>query len=58
MGYGASQQKKIHKVMGEFKRGSLKSSSKKKVTDRKQATAIAMSEAGMSKPKMPMMENG
>ena len=52
MGYGASQQKKIHKVMGEFKRGSLKSSSKKKVTDRKQATAIAMSEAGMSKPKV------
>lgn len=36
-------------VMGEFKRGSLKSSSGKKVTSRKQAVAIALSEAGKSK---------
>lgn len=36
-------------VMGEFKRGSLKSSSGKKVTNRKQAVAIALSEAGKSK---------
>jgi len=35
-------------VMGEFKRGSLKSSSGKKVTNRKQAVAIALSEAGKS----------
>jgi len=38
---------KVKKVMGEFKRGTLHSGSKKgpKVTDRKQAVAIAMSEA-------------
>lgn len=38
---------KVKKVMGEFKRGKLHSGSKKgpKVTDRKQAVAIAMSEA-------------
>lgn len=38
---------KVHKVMGEFKRGTLHSGSKKgpKVTDRKQAVAIALSEA-------------
>ena len=42
---------KIGKVMGEFKRGTLHSGSKKgqKVKSRKQAIAIAMSEAGMSK---------
>lgn len=39
---------KISKVMGEFKRGDLHSGSKKGpvVTSKKQATAIAMSEAG------------
>lgn len=37
--------------MGEYKAGKLKSSSGQKVTSRKQATAIAMSEAGMSKKK-------
>lgn len=38
--------KKVGKVMGEFKRGTLHSGSKKgpKVTSRKQAVAIAMSE--------------
>ena len=42
------KRKKAGKVMGEFKRGSLKSSSGAKVTKRKQAVAIAMSEAGTS----------
>ena len=37
--------KKIEKVMGEYKRGTLKSSSGKKVKSRDQAVAIAMSEA-------------
>lgn len=42
------KQAKIKKVMGEFKSGSLHSGSKKGpvVTERKQAVAIAMSEAG------------
>jgi hypothetical protein len=43
--------KKVAKVMGEFKKGTLRSGSKKgpKVTKKKQAVAIAMSESGMSK---------
>lgn len=36
---------KIHTVMGEHKRGTLKSSSGEKVTNRKQAIAIALAEA-------------
>jgi hypothetical protein len=43
--------KKVGKVMGEFKRGTLKSSSGSQVTTKKQAVAIAMSEAGMAKKK-------
>ena len=45
-------QKKVGKVMSEFKAGKLKSSSGKKVTNPKQAIAIGLSEAGMSKNKM------
>lgn len=44
-------QKKIGKVMGEYKRGTLKSSSGKKVTKKAQAVAIALSSAGVSKKK-------
>lgn len=36
---------KMHKVMHEFKTGTLKSSSGKKVKSRKQAIAIGLSEA-------------
>lgn len=44
---------KVRKVMREFKAGTLHSGSKKgpKVKSRKQAIAIALSEAGMSKKK-------
>lgn len=42
-------QAKVKKVMREYKAGKLKSSSGDKVKDRKQAVAIAMSEAGMAK---------
>lgn len=51
MAYTKEQENKIHKVMHEFKHGKLKSGSKrgKEVTDRKEAIAIAMSEAGLSK---------
>ena len=47
------KQKKVEKVMREFKKGKLHSGSKKgpKVKSRKQAIAIALSEAGMSKNK-------
>lgn len=40
---------KIHRVMGEYKRHTLRSSSGQRVTRRKQAIAIAMSEAGLSR---------
>ena len=43
---------KVSTVMREFKAGKLKSSSGQKVTNPKQAIAIGLSEAGMSKPKM------
>ena len=36
---------KVHKVMHEYKEGTLKSSSGQKVTSRKQAVAVALSEA-------------
>lgn len=44
-------QKKVQKVMREYKAGKLKSSSGDKVKSRDQAVAIAMSEAGMEKKK-------
>ena len=49
----APKMAKVGKVMKEFKAGQLHSGSKKgpTVTSRKQAVAIAMSEAGMSKAK-------
>ena len=43
--------KKVATVMREYGKGKLKSSSGKKVTSRKQAQAIALSSAGMSKKK-------
>jgi hypothetical protein len=45
-------QAKVKKVMKEFKKGELNiGKSPKKVKSRKQAIAIALSEAGMSKKK-------
>lgn len=42
------KQNKFDKVMGEFEKGELKSSNGKKVTDKKQALAIAYSESGLN----------
>ncbi len=43
--YPKKAQAKVEKKMHEMKEGKLKSSSGKKVTDRKQAIAIGLSEA-------------
>lgn len=57
LGAGAKKRKKLKGkakvgvVMAEFKRGTLHSGSGDIVTNPKQAIAIAMSEAGMSKKK-------
>ena len=46
------KRKKVSKVMREFKKGKLNiGQSKKKVKNRKQAIAIALSEAGVKKKK-------
>ena len=44
---------KVHKVMSEYKHGSLKSGSGGKVKSRKQTVAIALSEARSSGAKIP-----
>jgi len=44
------RRRKVGKVMGEYKRGKLKSGgSGRRVKSRKQAVAIAMSESGQSR---------
>ncbi|MCP1299552.1 DUF6496 domain-containing protein [Chryseobacterium sp. S0630] len=51
--YSDKAQDKVGEVMHEFKEGKLKSSSGKKVTDRKQAIAIGISEAREEGLKVP-----
>jgi hypothetical protein len=52
--YGRKAQSKVKKVMQERKRGTLKSGkSGKKVTSRKQAIAIGLSEARKAGAKVP-----
>jgi hypothetical protein len=46
-------ERKVHKVMKEHKEGTLKSGSGKKVESRKQAVAIALSEARKAGAKIP-----
>ena len=51
---GKKAGEKVQKVMGEFKAGKLKSGgSGKKVTNRKQAVAIGLSEARKAGAKVP-----
>jgi hypothetical protein len=46
-------EKKVGKVMREYKQGSLRSSSGAKVRKRKQAVAIALSEARQAGARIP-----
>jgi hypothetical protein len=48
---------KVKKVMREFKQGSLKSGAKNKVSSRKQAVAIALSEARKSGARIPRKQS-
>jgi hypothetical protein len=50
---GTKGKAKVKKVMGEYKRGQLKSGGRAKVKSRKQAVAIALSEARSSGAKIP-----
>lgn len=52
--YGPKAQEKVHKALHEMKEGKLKSGkSEKKVTSRKQAVAIGLSEARKKGGKVP-----
>ena len=51
--YGKKAGKKVEKVMKERKKGTLRSGSGKKVTSRKQAIAIGLSEARKAGAKVP-----
>lgn len=51
--YSKAAQEKVGEVMKEFKEGKLKSSSGDKVTNRKQAIAIGISEAKQEGLKVP-----
>jgi len=51
--YGAKASEKVEKAMHEKKRGTLRSGSGKKVTSRKQAIAIGLSEARRAGGKVP-----
>lgn len=51
--YSKKASEKVEKVMHEKKRGTLKSGSGKKVTSRKQAIAIGLSEARKAGAKVP-----
>ena len=51
--YGKKASQKVEKVMRERKRGTLRSGSGKKVTSRKQAIAIGLSEARRAGGKVP-----
>lgn len=57
--YGKKAQQKVEKVMHERKRGTLRSGrSGKKVTSRKQAIAIGLSEARRAGGKVPSRSSG
>jgi hypothetical protein len=55
--YSKKGQEKVETVMHEMKEGTLRSGSGKKVTSRKQAIAIGLSDARKVGAKVPMKKN-
>lgn len=56
--YGPKAQKKVERVMHEWKKGKLKSGkSGKKVKSRKQAVAIGLSQARKAGAKVPRLKS-
>lgn len=55
--YGKKAQQKVHKAMHEMEEGELKTGTGKKVTSRKQAIAIGLSEAREEGGKVPKKED-
>ena len=56
--YGEAAQKTVKSAMHRKKKGTLKSGSGKKVTSRKQAIAIGLSEARKKGAKVPKKKTG
>lgn len=56
--YGKAAQKSVKRAMQKRKRGTLKSGRGKKVTSRKQAIAIGLSEAREKGAKVPRRRKG
>jgi len=56
--YGEKAGEKVEKAMHEMKEGKLKSGSGKKVTSKKQAVAIGLSEARKEGGKVPKKKEG
>jgi uncharacterized protein DUF6496 len=56
--YGKKASEKVEKAMHERKKGTLKSGSGKKVTSKKQAIAIGLSEARKAGGKVPKKKGG
>lgn len=56
--YSKKAQEKVEETMHEFKKGTLKSGSGKKVTSKKQAVAIGLSEAREAGAKVPKKATG
>jgi len=57
MAASSKGEKKVHKTMGEYKHGTLRSGSGKKVKSRKQAVAIGLNEAHRSGAKIPKKQS-
>lgn len=56
--YGRAAQESVEQAMRRRKKGTLRSGSGRKVTSRKQAIAIGLSEARKKRAKVPRQQTG